>query len=103
MPPPGRDHWNRTAGHLRQRALGNTGLPKGPSTITAKEREELGTTKHFPKSISEALSYLEADEQLQHAPSKPTVENYLTVKRAESKILREMEPMKRRSWLIERY
>lgn len=77
--------------------------PNDPSTITAKEREELGITEQFPESISEALSYLEADEQLQHVLSKPAVDTYLTVKRAESEMLQKMEPVKRRSWLIERY
>lgn len=74
-----------------------------PSTITAKEKEELGITQQFPKSINEALGYLEADEQLGRILSKPAVETYLTVKRAESEMLQKMEPEKRRSWLIERY
>lgn len=74
-----------------------------PSTMTAKEREELGISKQFPKSISEALSCLDADEQLQHVLSEPAVQTYLMVKRAESEMLQKMEPEKRRSWLIERY
>ena len=74
-----------------------------PSTLTTKGREELGITKQFPKSINEALNYLEADEQLQNVLSKPAVDTYLKVKRAESEMLRKMEPEKRRSWLIERY
>lgn len=74
-----------------------------PSTITAEAREELGITKSFPKSIGEALSSLEADEQLRHILGKSAVETYLTVKRAESEMLQRMEPLKRRSWLIERY
>ena len=74
-----------------------------PSTMTAKEREELGITDQFPKSIGEALNYLEADEQLQHVLSQPAVDTYLKVKRAESDMLQKMEPKKRRDWLIERY
>ena len=77
--------------------------PSDPSTITAEAREELGITKQFPKSIGEALSYLEADEQLRLILSKSAVETYLRVKRAESEMLQKMEPLKRRSWLIERY
>ena len=76
---------------------------RDPSALTAKERKELGITRQFPKSISEALSFLEADEQLGHILSKPVVETYLTVKRAEREMLQKMEPVKRRSWLIERY
>lgn len=74
-----------------------------PSTMTAKQREELGITDQFPKSIGEALGYLEADEQLRHVLSQPAVDTYLRVKRAESEMLQKMEPKKRRDWLIERY
>lgn len=90
-------------GILDEEPLEMKDCPNDPSTITAKEREELGITEQFPESISEALSYLEADEQLQHVLSKPAVDTYLTVKRAESEMLQKMEPVKRRSWLIERY
>ena len=74
-----------------------------PSTMTAKQRGELGITDQFPKSIGEALGYLEADEQLRHVLSPPAVDTYLRVKRAESDMLQKMEPKKRRDWLIERY
>ena len=45
-------------------ALEMKDCPSDPSTITAKERQELGITKQFPKSLSEALSFLEADVEL---------------------------------------
>lgn len=77
--------------------------PNDPSTLTAEEREELGITKRFPGSISEALGDLEADEQLRHVLSEAAVETYLRVKRAESEMLQKMEPEKRRNWLIQRY
>ena len=77
--------------------------PSDPATLTAQARKELGITEQFPKSIGEALSCLEADEQLHHILSKSAVETYLTVKRAESELLQKIEPTKRRSWLIERY
>ena len=76
---------------------------KDPSKITTKEREELGIGEKFPKSISEALSCLEADEQLRHILSEAVVSTYLTVKRTESEMLQKMEAEKRRNWLIERY
>ena len=74
-----------------------------PSKLTTKEREELGIREQFPKSISEALSYLEADEQLRHIVSEAAVGTYLTVKRSESEMLQKMEAGKRKNWLIERY
>ena len=74
-----------------------------PSKITAEEREALGITRKFPKSLNEALNSLEADEQFWDIIGKPAVETYLTVKRAESEMLQKMEPAKKRNWLIERY
>ncbi len=74
-----------------------------PSTITAREREEFGIIQQFPSSISEALGYLEADEQLRRILSNSAVEGYLRVKRTESEMLQKMEPVRRRNWLIERY
>ena len=90
-------------GILDKEPLEMKDCPKDPSTITAKEREELGIRQQFPKSISEALRYLETDQQLRQILSKPVVDTYLMVKHAESKMLQKMEAEKRRNWLIERY
>ena len=90
-------------GVLDKEPLAMKDCPNDPAILTSQARKELGITEQFPKSIGEALSSLEADEQLHHILSKSVVETYLTVKRAESEMLQEMEPTKRRSWLIERY
>lgn len=90
-------------GILDKEPLKMKDCPQDPSKLTAKEREEFGITSQFPKSISEALSYLEADQQLRNILSDPLVETYLAVKRAEREMLQKMEPAKRRNWLIERY
>lgn len=90
-------------GILDKEPLGMKDCRNDPSTLTAKEREELGIREQFPKSIEEALKCLEADEQLSQILSRPAVETYVTVKRAESEMLQKMDPVKRRSWLIERY
>ena len=90
-------------GILDEEPLEMKDCPSDPATLTAQARKELGITRQFPKSIDEALSSLEADEQLHHILSKSAVETYLTVKRAESEMLRGMEATKKRSWLIERY
>ena len=92
-----------TQGILDQEHLVMKDCLNDPAMITAKEREELGITKKFPKSISEALHNLETDQQLRHILGNPAVETYLTVKRAESEMLQKMEAEKRRNWLIERY
>lgn len=92
-----------TQGILDKEPLEMKDCPSDPSTLTAKEIEKLGIREQFPKSIEEALNYLEADEQLSQILSRAAVETYVTVKRAESEMLQKMEPVKRRSWLIERY
>ena len=90
-------------GILDKEPLEMKDCPSDPSTLSANEREELGIREQFPKSIEEALRYLEADEQLGEILSRSVVETYLTVKRAESEMLQKMEPAKKRSFLIERY
>lgn len=90
-------------GILDKEPLEMKDCPRDPSTLTAEAREELGITKQFPKSIGEALSSLEADEQLRQVLGKSAVDIYVMVKRAESEMLQKMEPVKRRNWLIERY
>ena len=84
-----------------EEALEMKDCPSDPSTLTAKEREELGITKQFPKSLNEALSSLEADVEL--CDIIGNVETYVKVKRAEIELLQKMEPERRRNFLIERY
>ena len=73
-----------------------------PSTLSAEERDALGIHDQLPKSIEEALKCLEEDTYMSRILG-PAVENYVTVKRAECKLLQEMDPAKRRDWLIDRY
>lgn len=73
-----------------------------PSSISAKEREELGIKDRFPKGIEQALENFEADKQLWEILG-PAAETYCTVKRAEKEMLDGMKEGKRRNWLIERY
>lgn len=74
-----------------------------PGSMTAKEREDLGITQHFPKSINDALLCLAEDKKLCDTLGQPIVDNYTTVKRAEHEMLTKMDAAKRRNWLIERY
>ena len=73
-----------------------------PSSISAKEREEIGIKDRFPKGIEQALENLEADKQLWEILG-PAGDTYCRVKRAEKEMLDGMEEGERRSWLIERY
>lgn len=74
-----------------------------PSTMSAEGRKDLGIIQQFPKSIGEALQYLDEDEQVRRTLGQPAVDTYLVVKRTESEFLRRMDPEKRRNWIIERY
>lgn len=68
---------------------------RDPSSLPAKEREDLGITEQFPKSIDEALHCLEENKSLREILGQPAVDTYVTVKRAESAILKEMGPDER--------
>ena len=74
-----------------------------PSTLSPKERNDLGIIEQFPKSIDEALSCLEQDEELCAILGTRAVDTYQNVKRTENSNLEGMDPVKRKNWLIERY
>lgn len=74
-----------------------------PSTLPAKVREDLGIRQKFPGSLGEALDCLMADKGLEGILGQAAVGNYVTVKKEESAMLEDMDPEKRRHWLIERY
>ena len=73
-----------------------------PSTLSAEERDALGIQEQLPKGIEQALKCLEEDPHMSRVLGA-AVGNYVTVKHAECKLLKEMDPAKRRDWLIDRY
>ncbi len=76
---------------------------KDPATLTERERDELGISERLPRSIDEALECLRLDTQLREILGGAVVDTYMIVKKAEGEMLLQMEPAKRRNWLIERY
>ena len=74
-----------------------------PSTISSKERNDLGITQQFPKSLDEALRCLEQDQELCAILGTQAVDTYQNVKRTENSNLKAMDLGKRKNWLIERY
>ena len=76
---------------------------KDPALLTEKERGELGITKRLPRSIGEALGWLQEDAQMREILGGAVVDTYLAVKTEEGKMLAEMDEGRRRDWLIERY
>ncbi len=90
-------------GVLGKEPLSMQDCPTDPAKLSATERKNLGITKQFPKSIEEALSCLEEDEEIREILGQPVVDNYNMVKRTEDERLKKMEPEQRRDWLMERY
>ncbi|KAJ9666499.1 hypothetical protein H2201_003422 [Coniosporium apollinis] len=77
--------------------------PHNPSKLSDDQRKEYGIERRMPKSIEEALDALEKDEELKHMLAESLVEDYISMKRVEQKMLADMEEGERKTWLIERY
>jgi glutamine synthetase len=79
------------------------GFEVDASTISPPERKALGITTPLPKSLSESMAALQADDALQSMLGRDFVRNYLSVKRAERDKLHSMGAEERRAWLVEQY
>lgn len=73
------------------------------SHMTYAERTALGITTPLPKSLDQSMAALSENEGLQSVLGRDLVQNYLSVKSAESKRLQDMADEERRLWLLERY
>lgn len=73
------------------------------SHLFPDERSALGITTPLPRSLAESMAALSEDEALQGVLGRELVQNYLSVKRAESGRLQSMADEKRQLWLLERY
>lgn len=74
-----------------------------PAELSEAERKELGISHNLPSNIAAALNHLGEDKRLRKIMGNAVIDNYLTVKKAETEKFAEMEPERRRNWLIERY
>lgn len=74
-----------------------------PATLSDAERKQLGISQTIPSSMTEALKHLQEDQRLRKILDNAMIDNYLLVKKTEIEKFAEMEPDKRRNWLIERY
>ncbi|KAE8145764.1 hypothetical protein BDV25DRAFT_163924 [Aspergillus avenaceus] len=74
-----------------------------PAKLSPQDRQSLGITTQLPKSVSQSLDALESDTALHSVIGETIVQNYISVKRMESKRLHDMDAEVRRKWLIERY
>ncbi|PYH97504.1 extracellular developmental signal biosynthesis protein FluG [Aspergillus ellipticus CBS 707.79] len=71
--------------------------------LSDADRSALGITTQLPKSLSQSLDNLASDKALQDVLGHSLVQNYITVKKAESKKLNAMDAEVRQKWLVERY
>ncbi|KAL4805594.1 protein fluG [Aspergillus unguis] len=71
--------------------------------IDDSERSKLGITTKLPNTLAKSLSALESNKTLIELLGSSLVEDYIIVKRAESKKLSAMDEKARRKWLVERY
>ncbi len=78
-------------------------LPVNPSTLDEKGRAHYGVVQKMPTSLDEAVAALQHDEQLVDALPRGFVNEYLTMKGAEQRMLGGMSEQERRAFLIERY
>lgn len=74
-----------------------------PAELDGAARAELGIEDNLPSSLQEALGVLERDFKLKEIVGEDVVKTFLSVKAAEAEMLADMDPEKRRHWLIERY
>lgn len=73
------------------------------SHLTHAERTSLGITTPLPQSLDQSMAALSNNQELQSVLGREIVQNYLSVKRAESERLQKMADEERRLWLLERY
>ncbi|PLB52534.1 extracellular developmental signal biosynthesis protein FluG [Aspergillus steynii IBT 23096] len=74
------------------------------ATLSPTARSDLGITTQLPKSLSESLTALEADTELQDVLGKELVANYIIVKRLEGQKLKSLGgEEEQREWLVQRY
>lgn len=73
------------------------------ATLSETERKDLGITTKLPNTLAKSLEALESNKTLQGLLGPNLVNNYILVKRAESKKLNAMDEKARRKWLVERY
>ncbi|KAG6216959.1 hypothetical protein E4U34_004830 [Claviceps purpurea] len=74
-----------------------------PATLSWEERLNLGINSNLPASIDEALACLDKDEDMSALMGHNLVQRYVEVKKAETRLLREMDVVVRKKWVMDRY
>ncbi|GAB0136190.1 hypothetical protein EsDP_00004502 [Epichloe bromicola] len=74
-----------------------------PATLLWEERLNLGINSNLPASIEEALVCLDKDEEISALLGHDLVQRYIAVKKAETRLLKGMDPKARKKWIMDRY
>jgi glutamine synthetase len=74
-----------------------------PAQLTEAQLDELGIISKMPTSIEQSLQQLEKNDVLKRIMGSRLIDDYVVMKRAEKKMLDEMNEKERHAWLIERY
>ncbi|KAM0279251.1 hypothetical protein ACHAQH_004708 [Verticillium albo-atrum] len=73
-----------------------------PATLTDNDKRELAVEKMLPLSAGEALEELMKDDDVASLLGEELVERYVTMKKAETKMIEEMHIETRRQWIMAR-
>lgn len=74
-----------------------------PANLSQEQRQELGIRDKIPSGIIESLSCLRANAQIRSVLGPSLVDYYLGVKEAEVEMLKGMDPVQRKNFLIAKY
>lgn len=90
-------------GVLDKESLTSQDCLRDPALMDNVSRAHHGITQLMPKNVQEAMDMLADDAELGNILGSPFVKTYLTVKRAEMKMLEAMEREQRHRFMLERY
>lgn len=90
-------------GLFRGSALRAGPCPIAPNSMSEQERDALGIKDKMPGGLTESLECLEGNERLRDILSDALVSTYLTVKRCELEVVKQMTPEEQRAWFISTY
>jgi len=71
--------------------------------MTDDERVAAGITKTLPRSLPQALEYLDEDKELVQELGETFVTSYCHVKKKELDLIGAWDHDQRKKWMIERY
>jgi len=74
-----------------------------PSTLTEREREELGIKHKLPTTLNQALAELSNSQVMTERLGKDFIERYTAIKVGEMELLAAMDENEQRNWIISRY